>query len=212
MPNPNFPEEIPPESNDVNMEPFLAVLGSHYKEHFYATRRSMTYWLNERVEALKPSLLKNEGLAYYHTYAHGEEYRVLLTTRPEIAGNSQTLITVNRRCNPLTTEPHYPDGRTMHLIDLVVSSKKPERLAYEHEVIWQGQYEHKLSPERATCLYHRDEFLKLHGHIKHTPLHAQNPPKNTSLLKQDVDTLGQVLTALYLCDSSSLIPEVTTVR
>ncbi len=204
-----------PAVDRIQPEPFDAedwLIPKNVRDIIHVGRDLLLNEVRLKLQILQPTLAAQGGFAFYRTYANDAEYQILVNNQTEIAGEHSTVIVTNKISSPEPGDPHFPDGRTMHLTDLVIPDKS--RWA---NFAWESFYKHQMThawpaPIFATLLEPKANSVRLVGNLKDPDDFRPQPALDRQEVSDVSDVLWDTLGALALCSPVSLDENVTDFR
>lgn len=170
---------------------------------FHLNRKVILEAVREMLAQKEPLIATLGGFGLFRTYADSSEYTILIANHSLVAGERNTVVSINQRRQPWHTEPVFPDGKVMELLDVNVPSRS-RWLNTAHETMFRGHHEHAWpKPEYGTVLHARNDRLDLVGNLsegKFLPV----PARDMWEVEEDATALWGVYNALSFCNEVSL--------
>lgn len=177
---------------------------------FHLDRKVILEAVRDKLAQKEPLIAALGGFGLFRAYADSSEYTILIANHSLVAGELNTVISVNQRRQPADTEPVFPDGKVLELLDVNVPSRS-RWLNTAHETMFRGHHEHAWpKPEYATMLQARNDKLDLFGNLaegKFLPV----PARDMWEVGEDATALWGVYNALSFCNEISLCEGITTI-
>lgn len=185
--------------------------GSNYRDIVHIDRDTILSAVRSRLESLIPQLIINGGVCFYRSYADDAEYSVLVTDHYSVAEPGSTVVSVNKIRAPFHTEPHFPNGRVIELLDLIL----PATTRWQNNSA-ETMYRHPNDrswniPKYSTLLRPKFNTLQVIGNLAQKNF-KPSPPPNMRAVVTDATTLWEAHRALTYCSSSTLEPAITEIE
>lgn len=207
-------EEKTPQEDLVSGEAFSIedwIAPKDKRDAVHIGRKVLLATVRRQINNLTPLLASRGGVCFFQQYANDSEYKILLTNLFAVAGEKNTVISINRERPALESEPHFPDGRTVQLLDMSVPAAG-KWLNSSWETLYRSHHSKSWgSPRCATLLYPRNDTLQLLGNLcagDFTPV----PASNLAEVQEDMDCLWNLSGALALCSEDTLNPWVNHIK
>lgn len=166
--------------------------------------------VRDQLAHKEPLIASLGGFGLFRAYADSSEYTILIANHSLVAGERNTVISVNHRRQPAHAEPVFPDGRVMELLDVNVPSRS-RWLNTARETMFRGHHEHAWpQPENATMLQARNDKLDLVGNLADGGF-LPVPARDMWEVEEDATALWGVYSALSFCNEVSLCEGIRTI-